>query len=41
MEKAVEVVLQEGYRTADILSEGQNLVSTTKMGDLIAERIIK
>lgn len=41
VEKAVEMVLQEGYRTADILSEGQNKVSTTEMGDLIAKRIIK
>ncbi len=41
VEKAVEMVLQEGYRTADILSEGQTKVSTTEMGDLIAKRIIK
>lgn len=41
VEKAVEMVLQEGYRTADILSEGLNKVSTTEMGDLIANRIIK
>jgi 3-isopropylmalate dehydrogenase len=41
VEKAVEMVLQEGYRTADILSEGQKKVSTTEMGDLIAKRIIK
>lgn len=41
VEKAVEMVLQEGYRTADILSEGLNKVSTTEMGDLIAKRIIK
>lgn len=41
VEKAVEMVLQEGYRTADILSEGQSKVSTTEMGDLIANRIIK
>lgn len=41
VEKAVEMVLQEGYRTADILSEGQSKVSTTEMGDFIAKRIIK
>ncbi len=41
VEKAVEMVLQEGYRTADILSEGQTKVSTTEMGDFIAKRIIK
>lgn len=41
MEKAVEAVLQEGYRTGDIFSEGNIRVSTTEMGDLIAERISK
>ncbi|WP_394525037.1 3-isopropylmalate dehydrogenase [Lacrimispora sp. JR3] len=39
MEKAVEAVLREGYRTPDILSEGCKKVSTTEMGDLIAKRI--
>lgn len=41
VEKAVEAVLQEGYRTGDIFSEGNIRVSTTEMGDLIAERISK
>lgn len=41
VEKAVEVVLQEGYRTGDIFSEGNIRVTTTEMGDLIAERISK
>lgn len=41
IEKAVEAVLQEGYRTGDIFSEGNIRVSTTEMGDLIAERISK
>jgi 3-isopropylmalate dehydrogenase len=41
VEKAVEAVLQEGYRTGDIFSEGNKRVSTTEMGDLIAERISK
>lgn len=36
---AVKDVLREGYRTADIMSEGMKQVSTGKMGDLIAERI--
>ena len=36
---AVKQVLKDGYRTVDIMSEGQTLVGTTKMGDLIAERI--
>ncbi|GLB27359.1 3-isopropylmalate dehydrogenase [Lacrimispora xylanolytica] len=41
VEKSVEAVLQEGYRTVDIFSEGNIRVSTTEMGDLIAERISK
>lgn len=41
MEKAVEAVLKEGYRTADIFSEGCKKVSTTEMGNLIAEWIGK
>lgn len=39
IEAAVKKVLQEGYRTCDIVSEGTTLVSTTQMGDLICERI--
>ncbi len=39
IEAAVKKVLEEGYRTCDIISEGTTLVSTTQMGDLIAERI--
>ena len=39
IEAAVKTVLEEGYRTCDIVSEGTTLVSTTQMGDLIAERI--
>ncbi len=39
MEAAVQQVLKDGYRTGDIMSEGCTLVGTTKMGDLIAERI--
>lgn len=37
--KAAAAVISEGYRTADIMSEGGTLVGTAKMGDLIAERI--
>ncbi|MDW2798416.1 3-isopropylmalate dehydrogenase [Clostridium boliviensis] len=40
VEAAVEMVLKEGYRTGDIFSEGTEKVSTTRMGDLIAERVI-
>lgn len=39
VEKAVQRVLTEGYRTADIMSEGCTRVGTARMGDLIAERI--
>lgn len=39
IEAAVKKVLEEGYRTCDIVSEGTTIVSTTQMGDLIAERI--
>jgi len=41
VEAAVEQVLKEGYRTADIYSEMGKKVSTAEMGDLIAERIGK
>lgn len=39
VEAAVADVLKNGYRTGDIMSEGMELCSTSKMGDLIAERI--
>ena len=39
MEAAVQLVLKEGYRTVDILSEGCTKVGTAEMGDLIAARI--
>ena len=39
VEKAVQAVLTEGYRTGDIMSEGCTRVGTCKMGDLIAQRI--
>ncbi len=39
MEAAVQEVLKEGYRTADILSEGCTKVSTSGMGDLVAEKV--
>lgn len=39
IEDAVQKVLTEGYRTGDIFEEGDEKVSTTRMGDLIAERI--
>ena len=39
IDNAVAKVLEEGYRTGDIYSEGMTKCSTTQMGDLIAERI--
>lgn len=39
IEKAVDEVLNEGYRTADIYEEGCKLVGTKEMGDRIAAKI--
>ena len=39
VEAAVNAVLDEGYRTADIFSEGCVRVGTAEMGDLIAAKI--
>ena len=39
IEAAVSKVLDEGYRTGDISSEGCTIVGCKQMGDLIAERI--
>jgi len=41
IEKAIEAILDEGYRTGDIYNKGtdQKLVKTDEMGDLIAARI--
>lgn len=39
IEKAVEKVLQDGYRTIDIMSDGKIQVGTAQIGDLICERI--
>ena len=39
IERAVDAVLQAGYRTADIAKRGEETVSCARMGDLIAERI--
>lgn len=41
IEHAVRKVLADGYRTVDIMSEGMTQVGTTKMGELICERIGK
>lgn len=39
IDAAVKQVLQDGFRTGDIMSEGCEKVGCSKMGDLIAERI--
>lgn len=39
IELAVDRVLEEGYRTGDIMSPGKTLVGTTKMGELIVSFI--
>ena len=39
VEESVEGVLAEGYRTADIASDGGDLVGTSRMGDVIAGRV--
>lgn len=41
IEKAVEKVLAEGYRTGDIAGKGSRKVGCAQMGDLIAERIVR
>lgn len=41
IEKAVENVLEAGYRTADIAKEDSNVVGTKEMGRLICEEIQK
>lgn len=39
VEAAVEKVVAEGLRTRDIMAEGCKQVSTSEMGDLVAERV--
>lgn len=39
VEAAVKKVLKDGYRTIDIMDEGMTQVSTSQMGDLIADNI--
>jgi 3-isopropylmalate dehydrogenase len=37
--EAVEAVLNNGYRTGDIMSDGGKLVSCSQMGDLVVEAV--
>ena len=39
IEKAVRMVLKEGFRTQDIRQAGVQIVGTTEMGDLVAEKV--
>lgn len=39
IETAVDAVLTEGFRTGDIMSDGMTMVSCSKMGSLIAEKL--
>jgi len=39
IEKAVDIALNDGLRTADIMSEGCKLVSTSEMGEAIVSRL--
>ena len=39
IEDAVDAVLNEGWRTADIAAPGQQVIGTQKMGQLIREKI--
>jgi 3-isopropylmalate dehydrogenase len=39
IEKAVRRVLEEGYRTPDLMEAGLKLLGTAEMGDLVAEYI--
>lgn len=39
IENAVNIVLDDGFRTGDIMSVGMTLVSCTEMGKLITERL--
>ena len=40
IEKAVDAVLDKGYRTVDIAEKGKKTVGTGEMGDLIAQEIV-
>jgi len=39
LEKAVQAVLNEGFRTKDILSKGTKEISTSAMGDAIISKL--
>jgi 3-isopropylmalate dehydrogenase len=37
--RAIERVLDDGYRTLDIAGEGSTIAGTSEMGDLVVERL--
>jgi 3-isopropylmalate dehydrogenase len=39
IEKAVDEVLSQGYRTYDIMAEGKTKVGTAEMGNIIAQKV--
>ena len=39
IERAVEEVLKDGYRTADIYAEGMKKVGTKEMGQLVVSKL--
>lgn len=39
IDRAVQTVLEGGYRTADIATAGDTVTGTTEMGDLITRAI--
>ena len=41
IEKAIAEALDEGARTADIAVEGEAVLSTTEMGELIVSKVNK
>ena len=41
IEQAVDAVLAQGWRTADIAKAGEDTVGTLKMGELIRENLKK
>ena len=41
IEAAVDAVLEQGYRTPDLYAEGLKKVSTSEMGHLVAQELLK
>ncbi len=40
LEHAIAAVLEEGYRTKDIMSDGKIEIGTTAMGDKVLEKFL-